>query len=355
MTTATPTAAPQLADIDQLPTPAELRARIPIEGARAAAVETARTEIRNILRGRDDRLLVIAGPCSIHDVDAALEYADRLADLAERHRDTLVVAMRVYLEKPRSTGGWTGLVPDPDLDGSGRFADGLALGRGLIADVADRGLAVGAEFLDPFLPAYLADGIAWGAIGARTTESQVHRQLVSGLPMPVGFKNGMSGDVQLALDAATVAAQRHRVLVPGEDGRVQLRQTPGNPDGHVILRGGAAGPNFDSDTVHRAAEASARSGRSAGVIVDASHGNSGKDHVRQAVVAGKLAGQIRQGDPIAGVMLESFLLPGRQDLPADGRTGLVRGMSVTDACLGWAETERLVGALAMAQAARTAR
>jgi 3-deoxy-7-phosphoheptulonate synthase len=340
--------------IEALPTPAQVRAEVPLSEAASELVARSRREIEAVLRGDDPRLLVIVGPCSVHDPAAALDYARRLVAVARQHRDDLLIVMRVYFEKPRSTGGWKGLINDPHLDGTHRVAEGLRLGRRLLIDILELGLPVGCEFLEPTSPQYIADAVSWGAIGARTTESQIHRQLASGLSMPIGFKNATDGDVQVAVDGCTVAAQRHVFLGVDDDGRAALISTAGNETGHIILRGGRGAPNYDTGNVTRAVALLARAGLAPRLIVDASHANSGKDHVRQAVVLRELADQVRAGEPIAGVMAESFLVPGNQSLTDAGLGGLVYGKSVTDACIGWAETAELLDLLASSARARRA-
>ncbi|GAB3614033.1 3-deoxy-7-phosphoheptulonate synthase [Humibacter ginsengisoli] len=334
--------------LEPLPTPAEVRAELPLSADAASLVARSRREIEAVLRGDDPRLLAVVGPCSVHDPDAALDYARRLAVLAREHGDDLLVVMRVYFEKPRSTGGWKGLINDPHLDGTHRVAEGLRMARRLLIDILELGLPVGCEFLEPTSPQYIADAVSWGAIGARTTESQIHRQLASGLSMPIGFKNATDGDVQVAVDGCTVAAQRHVFFGVDDDGRAALVSTSGNDAGHVILRGGRGAPNYDTSSVEHAAGLLARAGHTPLVVVDASHGNSGKSHVRQASVLRELADQVRAGDPIAGVMAESFLVPGNQPLTDAGRDGLVYGQSITDACIGWQETAELLDVLASA-------
>ncbi len=337
---------------ETLPSPRDLRDELPLTDAHARVVEESRRDVEAVLRGEDDRLLVVVGPCSVHDTVAALEYARRLADVAREHQDDLVVVMRVYFEKPRSTGGWKGLINDPFLDGTHRVVSGLRAARSLLLDILDLGVPVATEFLEPTTPQFVADAVSWGAIGARTTESQIHRQLASGLSMPIGFKNATDGDVQVAIDGATVAAQQHVFFGTDEEGRAAVVRTTGNPTGHVILRGGRGVPNFDSASVGAAAARLEAAGQRPTVVVDASHGNSGKDHIRQAEVARLLADQIAAGDPIAGVMLESFLLGGRQDLDPQRLDALVFGQSVTDACIDWTTTRVLLGELAEASRAR---
>jgi 3-deoxy-7-phosphoheptulonate synthase len=338
-----------------LPSPAEVIEELPAGDVLASTVARGRDDVRAIMSGADDRLLVIVGPCSIHDVDAGIEYARMLASEAEAHRDDLLIVMRTYFEKPRTTVGWKGLINDPRLDGSHDIASGLRLARGFLRDVTALGLPCATEFLEPISPQYTADLIAWGAIGARTAESQIHRQLASGLSMPIGFKNGTDGGLKVALDAAAAASAPQAFLGIGGDGRASLVTTTGNPDTSVILRGGADGPNHDAEHVRLAAQRLAAAGLTDRLIVDASHGNSGKDHLRQAEVATELAGQIASGGrSIAGVMLESNLGAGAQKLDVEaGPAGLVRGQSITDACMGWDATVHALDELA--QAARSRR
>jgi 3-deoxy-7-phosphoheptulonate synthase len=338
--------------IESLPLPRALREEHPLSDEQSALVETSRAEIEAVLSGRDDRLVVVVGPCSVHDPVAALDYARRLALAVSGLQDRLLVVMRVYFEKPRSTGGWKGLINDPYLDGTYRVADGLRMARSLLLDVLDAGVPVGCEFLEPTSPQYIADAISWGAIGARTTESQIHRQLASGLSMPIGFKNATDGDVQVAVDGCTVAGQRQVFFGVDEEGRAAVVTTTGNDAAHVILRGGRGAPNYTTDHVAAAAVRLARAGLPGSVIVDASHANSGKDHVRQAEVVRELAVQVAAGEPIAGVMIESFIEPGRQELTEAGIGGLRYGQSITDACIGWDETAVLLEELAAAVAAR---
>ncbi|HEY5224636.1 MAG TPA: 3-deoxy-7-phosphoheptulonate synthase [Microbacteriaceae bacterium] len=338
--------------IESLPLPRELAAQLPLTSRRAALVERSRTEIEAILRGEDDRLLVVVGPCSVHDPVAALDYARRLAAVAETHRDKLLIVMRVYFEKPRSTGGWKGLINDPYLDGTHRVADGLRMARTLLLDVLDTGLPVGCEFLEPTSPQYIADAVSWGAIGARTTESQIHRQLASGLSMPVGFKNATDGNVQVAVDGCTVASQSQVFFGVDEDGAAAVVSTSGNEATHIILRGGRGAPNYSTADVAAAVALLARAGRPGRVVIDASHANSGKDHRRQVRVAHEFADQIAAGEPISGIMLESFLEAGKQTLTDAGLSGLRYGQSITDACIGWDDTVALLEALARASAER---
>jgi 3-deoxy-7-phosphoheptulonate synthase len=302
--------------------------------------------------GVDDRLLVIVGPCSIHDPKAGLEYARRLVSQAEKHKEDLLIVMRTYFEKPRTTIGWKGLINDPHLDGSHDIAAGLRAARGFLKQVTALGLPTATEFLEPISPQYMADLVSWGAIGARTTESQIHRQLASGLSMPIGFKNGTDGDLQVAIDACGASAAEQAFLGIDDDGRAALVATSGNPDTHVILRGGRKGPNYSQEDVAAASSKLAAKGLNPRLIVDASHANSGKSHHRQAEVALEIGAQLEAGEssPIAGVMLESFLVGGAQNLDVAkqlaGEQELVYGQSVTDACMEWDVTASVLEQLA---------
>ncbi len=334
--------------------PAVLLDELPLSEEGSRAIAGWREEIRRVLAREDDRLVAVVGPCSVHDVGAAEEYARRLHALAGSLAGELRIVMRVYFEKPRTTVGWKGLINDPRLDGSFRINEGLRLARRLLLDLVALGLPAGCEFLDPISPQYTSDLVSWGAIGARTTESQVHRELASGMSMPIGFKNGTGGTVQIAIDALRAAAYPHRFLGVTEQGLAAIVSTRGNPDCHVILRGGARGPNYDAASIRSALDQITASGLPERVMVDASHGNSERDHRRQPHVARELAAQIEAGERgIVGVMLESFLVEGRQDLgdPA----ALTYGQSVTDACIGWDETEVILGELARAVRARRAK
>lgn len=339
--------------VSPLLSPALLRQEHPIEPAVAKTVAQGRAETVDILDGHDDRLIVVAGPCSVHDPVAALDYARRLAEHTEPLRDQLHVIMRVYFEKPRTTLGWKGLVNDPDLDGSYAVNKGLRLARRLLLDVTALGLPVGCEFLDPITPQFFADTVTWGSIGARTATSQVHRQLCSALSMPVGIKNSIDGDVQVAVDATRAAAASHVFTGINPDGLAALLTTSGNPDCHVILRGGSTGPNHDPATVCDTLDRLRRAGLPERVVIDASHGNSGKDHRRQAGVVRELAERIAGGERgIVGVMLESFLLAGRQELTLGRAAELTYGRSITDGCLDWPTTAALLDGLAAAVRAR---
>ena len=331
--------------------PAILLEELPLSDKGSQVVARARKEVARILSGEGDRLIVIVGPCSIHDPKAGLDYARRLEAVADELSEDLRIVMRVYFEKPRTTVGWKGLINDPNLDGSFAINEGLRLARRLLLDLAELGLPSGCEFLDPITPQFISDLVTWGAIGARTTESQVHRELASGLSMPVGFKNGTDGGVQIAIDAVRAAAHHHRFLGVTEQGLAGIVSTRGNPDCHVILRGGQEGPNYDASHVQKTLAALRDAKLPARLMVDASHGNSDKDFRRQPVVARDVASQVAQGEAgIIGVMLESFLVEGRQDLK-DRRT-LVHGQSITDACLSWETTVPVLRELAAAVRAR---
>jgi 3-deoxy-7-phosphoheptulonate synthase len=340
----------RVAEIRSLDSPREVRQRLPLTADLADVVVAGREAVISILDGHDDRLLIVVGPCSIHDPVAGLEYAQRLARLAERHRDELHIVMRAYFEKPRTTVGWKGLINDPGLDGSFRVGDGLSAARAFLLDVLSLGLPVGCEFLDPITPQYVADTVSWGAIGARTTQSQIHRQLASGLSMPVGFKNSTEGDVQVAVDA--IAAAGTAQVFPGIDdhGRAAVIATEGNPDCHLVLRGSTSGPNYDRAHVADALGQLEGAGMAGRLVVDASHGNSRKDHRLQPSVATDISQRVGAGEGgIVGVMLESFLIPGRQDL---GDSPLVFGQSITDACMGWEATVDVLDHMAAAVARR---
>jgi 3-deoxy-7-phosphoheptulonate synthase len=333
--------------------PAILLEELPLSEAAAVTVSRSREELVRILRGEDDRLAVVVGPCSIHDPAAALDYAQRLRALADELAADLRLVMRVYFEKPRTTVGWKGLINDPSLDGSFAINTGLRVGRRLLLDLATLGLPAGCEFLDPITPQFISDLVTWGAIGARTTESQTHRELASACSMPVGFKNGTDGGVQIAVDAVRAAAHPHRFLGVTEQGLAGIVATCGNPDCHVILRGGSSGPNHDPISVQKTLAALRDAGLPARLMIDASHGNSEKDYRRQPLVVRDVAAQIAQGEGgIVGMMMESFLVDGRQDL--GDPTRLVYGQSITDACMGWEMTVPVLRELAAAVRARRA-
>jgi 3-deoxy-7-phosphoheptulonate synthase len=333
--------------------PAILLDELPLGEPGSRAVGRAREEIIAILRGDDDRLIAVVGPCSVHDTAAALDYARRLKGVAAELQHDLCLVMRVYFEKPRTTVGWKGLINDPHLDGSYVINEGLRRARRLLLDLVELDLPSGCEFLDPITPQFISDLVSWGAIGARTVESQVHRELASGLSMPVGFKNGTEGGIQIAIDAVRAAGHPHRFLGVTEQGLAGIVATRGNPDCHIILRGGAGGPNCDAASVQKALGALRDAGALPRLIIDTSHGNSRKDYRRQPAVAREIAAQVAGGERgIAGVMMESFIVDGRQDLDDPAR--LVYGQSITDACMGWEMTVPVLRELAAAARARRA-
>ncbi len=332
--------------IHELISPAQLLADLPITDRAAETVSTARNEIHEIVQGSDDRLIVVVGPCSVHDPVAALDYARRLNEARRQLNNELMIVMRVYFEKPRTTVGWKGLINDPDLNGTFRINQGLQLARRLLLDVNELGLPAGSEFLDLISPQYIADLISWGAIGARTTESQGHRELASGLSCPVGFKNGTNGSLKIALDAIRSASQPHHFLSVTKEGFSAIFATSGNEDCHVILRGGNR-PNYDTESINIAAEEMETAGFTPRMMVDFSHANSRKRHQKQIDVGRDIAGQIARGNQrIIGAMIESFLVAGRQEWRADQE--LIYGQSITDACISWDDTAPLLETLAEA-------
>jgi 3-deoxy-7-phosphoheptulonate synthase len=334
-----------------LVTPAELIRDLPCDDAVSATVTDCRRALHELLHGRDDRLAVVIGPCSIHDPAAALEYAERLRPLRESLGDALEILMRVYFEKPRTTIGWKGLINDPDLDGSFKINKGLRLARGLLRNINGMGLPAGCEYLDTISPQYISDLVSWGAIGARTTESQLHREMASGLSCPVGFKNSTDGNVKIAVDAVEAASHPHHFLAVTKDGRSAVAATAGNPDCHVILRGGKA-PNYDAASIDAAARLLEQSKLPPKLMVDASHANSGKKPENQPKVVDDIAARIEAGERrVIGIMIESHLVGGRQNLEA-GRP-LTYGQSITDGCLGWQESVAVLERLA--DAVRTRR
>jgi 3-deoxy-7-phosphoheptulonate synthase len=334
----------RIREIKELAPPSHLLRELPTSDRAAATTFESRQAIHRILHSMDDRLLVIIGPCSIHDTKAALEYAERLAHVRERMKTELEIVMRVYFEKPRTTVGWKGLINDPDLDDSFNINKGLRTARSLLLQINDMGLPCGSEFLDMITPQYIADLIAWGAIGARTTESQVHRELASGLSCPVGFKNGTDGNLKIALDAIKAASQPHHFLSVTKGGHSAIVSTNGNEDCHVILRGGKA-PNYDAASVDAACKEAAAAALACRLMIDASHGNSRKKPENQIPVAGDVANQLAAGDMrIFGLMIESHLNAGRQDL-LPGKP-LVYGQSVTDGCIGWDDSVAVLETLA---------
>jgi 3-deoxy-7-phosphoheptulonate synthase len=337
----------RIEQVVELIPPAQIIDDLPLSPEQEDAVLGHRAEIAAILDRRDDRLLVIVGPCSVHDVDAALEYAGLLGSKAEELRDDLCIAMRVYFEKPRTTIGWKGLINDPHLDGSGDVNTGLHMARRLLGEVLDLGLPIGCEFLDPITPQYISDLVAWGAIGARTTESQIHRQLASGLSMPVGFKNRTDGNVRVAVDAVRAAAAKHAFAGIDVTGAPAILHTQGNRDCHVILRGGRGRPNYDRASIGDALSQLRAADLPERLVIDASHDNSGKDHEHQPKVVADIADQIGSGSgAVVGVMLESFLVAGRQDLEPGAE--VVYGQSITDACIDWETTVLALDRLAVA-------
>jgi 3-deoxy-7-phosphoheptulonate synthase len=338
----------------RLITPRALKTLLPADSAIQETVAASRAAISAILERQDPRLLVVVGPCSIHDPKGALEYAAKLNALRLELADQLLVVMRVYFEKPRTTIGWKGLINDPRLDGSYDIEQGLKTARKLLIEIAEMGLPAGTEFLDPIIPQYIGDLIAWAAIGARTTESQTHREMASGLSMPVGFKNGTDGSLQIALDAMRASRAPHSFLGIDQDGITSIVRTTGNTAGHVVLRGGHARPNYDPESIREAEEKLRKAGVPPVLMVDCSHANSGKKHERQEEVWRNLIEQRASGvQSIIGAMVESYLGAGSQSIPADLRE-LVYGVSVTDACVDWATTERMLRAGHTALASRTA-
>ncbi len=327
-------------------TPEHLKARYPATEEIREAVNVARATVRDIVNGRDQRLLVVVGPCSIHDPDAAIDYAHRLAALREEVSDHLYLVMRTYFEKPRSTVGWKGLINDPHLDDTFAIADGLALARRLLLDISALGLPLATEALDPITPQYLQDLVAWSAIGARTTESQTHREMASGLSCAVGFKNGTDGSLDVAFNALQSATAPHSFLGISPEGAVSVIHTKGNDAAHVVLRGGASGPNYDPVSVAQAAAAFEALDRTPSIMIDCSHANSSKDHTQQSRVVESVCTQLREGNgAITGVMLESNIHPGAQSLTANTKENLQYGISITDACIGWQETQTLIRTL----------
>jgi 3-deoxy-7-phosphoheptulonate synthase len=325
-----------------LVTPDELRQELPISEHALSVIQQSRRIIGDIIHRRDHRLLVISGPCSIHDTDAAIEYAKKLKKLQQETADTLYVVMRVYFEKPRTTVGWKGLINDPHLDGTFDIEAGLRKARKLLIALAEMELPVATEALDPISPQYLAELFSWSAIGARTSESQTHREMASGLSMPVGFKNGTDGSLGIALNALESASAPHSFMGINRQGQVAIIATQGNPDGHIILRGGKQ-PNYDSVCISDCEEALENAGLTAGLVVDCSHGNSNKDYRRQPLVADNVFNQILEGNQsIIGIMLESHLLEGNQKGDGESLAELQYGQSITDACISWETTEKLL-------------
>jgi len=341
----------RIGKIVELAPPERLLAELPLGEEREKAVIKGREEVREVMAGRDSRLMVVVGPCSVHDPKAAMDYATRLGELSRSLQGELLMVMRVYFEKPRTTTGWKGLINDPHLDESGDVNAGLRIARKLLLEVLDAGLPIGCEFLDPITPQYIADCVGWGAIGARTTESQTHRQLASGLSMPIGFKNRTDGNIQVAVDAVRAARASHAFAGIDDAGMPAILHTTGNPDCHIILRGGSGQPNYHAPEVEDALVTLGVAGLPERLVIDASHDNSGKDPERQFFAAGEIADQVADGNKaIAGVMLESFLVEGRQNL-VQGEE-LVYGQSITDACIDWEDTVSALERFASAVEAR---
>ncbi|MBO1924292.1 3-deoxy-7-phosphoheptulonate synthase [Thiomicrorhabdus sp. 6S3-12] len=335
----------RIKNITEVRSPQDLHELYPITELASQTVYDTRQQIHNILAGRDDRILVVIGPCSIHDPGAARDYAAQLKGQIEKHKDDLLIVMRVYFEKPRTTVGWKGLINDPNLDESFEINKGLGLARKLLSDVNNMGVPAATEFLDLISPQYVADLISWGAIGARTTESQGHRELASGLSCPVGFKNGTDGSVRIAVDAIRAANNPHIFMSLTKEGHSAIFETTGNEDCHVILRGGNQGPNYEAPYVSEAVQQLSEAGVQSKLMVDCSHANSNKDHTRQMIVAQSIADQLKDGsDAIMGVMVESHLVGGRQDVQPGKQ--LTYGQSITDACIDWESSTELLDMLA---------
>jgi len=322
--------------------PGELKKKYPATAGTDALVANTREAVKKILKKEDDRLLAVVGPCSIHDRNAALEYAEKLQKLSKEVNDQFLLIMRVYFEKPRTTVGWRGLILDPDMDGSDDIAKGLEIARSLLKEISELGVPTGSEMLDPIVPQYISDFLSWAAIGARTTESQVHRSLASGLSMPVGFKNGTGGSLQLAVNAMSTSSYPASFIGIDQEGRSSIFRTSGNDACHIILRGGHNGPNYYEEDVEEAVSLMKKAGMYSSLIIDCSHANSGKKYTRQRRVFRSVIDQIMYGqEDVAGVMLESNLFEGNQKMPED-ISQLKYGVSITDACIGWTETEELI-------------
>ncbi|KAG8756077.1 hypothetical protein FRC14_003400 [Serendipita sp. 396] len=338
--------------------PQILQEDIPLSLNAVQTILSGRKAVSDILHGRDDRLMVVVGPCSVHDPDAAIVYAQKLREYAETAKEDLQVVMRVYFEKPRTTVGWKGLINDPDMNSTFAINKGLRLARTLLLQIAEIGLPAGCEFLDTISPQYTADLVSWGAIGARTTESQVHRELVSALSMPTGFKNSTDGTISIAIDACRAARSGHVFLSVGKEGLSSIVETEGNEDVHIILRGGSSGPNYERQHVQKCIDSLQKGGVNWRLMIDCSHGNSLKQHSRQPLVAEDIAQQLESGDTgtaIMGVMIESNIEEGKQDIPAGGREGLKYGVSVTDACISWNNTIAVLDRLREGVRARRSR
>lgn len=340
---ATPLTNLRVREVRPLISPARLRQEIPLGERAEKTVRQSREEVEAVLEGKDSRVLIVLGPCSIHERDAALEYAGQIARMRQEFGDKLLLVMRVYFEKPRTTVGWKGLINDPYLDGSLDLEGGLKAGRKLLAEINEMGVPAGTEFLDPIVPQYLADLVSWAAIGARTTESQTHREMASGLSMPVGFKNGTDGSLQVAVDAMLSAKAAHAFVGIDAQGATSVIRTTGNHSTHLVLRGGRDRTNFDPASLTSARDSLRKHGLPERVMVDCSHANSGKEPTQQETAWKSVIEQKKSGTPgILGLMLESHLQEGRQNIPANGLAGLQYGVSVTDACMGWKQTESLL-------------
>ena len=332
-----------IAKIQQLPTPADYESEIPLSETQRSFIFEGRKSVIDILSGQDDRLLAIVGPCSIHDVSAGIEYAKKLKNCSEKIASKILILMRVYFEKPRTTVGWKGMIYDPHLNGSLDIQEGLNRARSFLSDVSNIGLLCATEFVDPITPQYIADFVSWAAIGARTAESQTHRQMASGLSMPVGIKNGTGGSIQLAADAIVAANSKHGFLGVDEHGNASIVMTNGNPNSHLVLRGGSSGPNYDESSVTNAIKTLNKSQVSNKLIIDCSHANSNKNFEREPVVFEDVLNQRLSGNSnIAGVMIESHLNSGNQTLNENKPDDLEYGVSITDSCLGWEQTEKLL-------------
>ena len=329
-------------ELTTLPSPEAYFEKIPLKESQAKLVENSRKGIQKIISGEDKRLLLLVGPCSIHDTKAGIEYAKKLKKLSEDVKENIFIVMRVYFEKPRTTIGWKGLINDPDLNGTFNIPKGINMARQILSEITDIGLPTATEFLDPFTPQYIGDLVSWGAIGARTAESQTHRQMASGLSMPIGFKNGTGGSVQLAIDGMIACEGEHAFLGIDHEGKTSVVVTNGNKANHLILRGGASGPNYDEESIKNAQQLLDKNNLKPNIVVDCSHGNSNKDHNRQPIVFENVINQITSGNKnIIGIMLESNLNPGSQSLNSD-TTDLEYGVSITDKCVGWEKTEEII-------------
>ncbi|CCG80825.1 Phospho-2-dehydro-3-deoxyheptonate aldolase [Taphrina deformans PYCC 5710] len=338
---------------DPIVPPGLIQAELPLTDPSRILISASRQAATKIIKQQDDRLIVVVGPCSLHDPQSALEYAKKLKPMTEKYVGTLEIIMRAYLEKPRTTVGWKGLINDPDLDNSYKINKGLRTARGLYLDILEAGVPLASEMLDTISPQYLADLVSWGAIGARTTESQVHRELSSGLSFPIGFKNATDGNVSVAVDAIRAAAVPHHFLSVTKQGVAAIVRTTGNDCTHIILRGGNDGPNYESSFVDAARTDLAKAGVDQSIMVDCSHGNSLKNHKNQPKVCADVAQQVAKGDrSIVGVMIESHLKEGAQKIPKEGKAGLEYGVSITDACVHWQDTESMLQTLADAVESR---